>query len=121
MEFYADLPANGLDLPALHQLLSIHNLTRLCRSIETVISDQQTCGVIYCVWGQFNIHREPLIDGVRFSLPTCPNALAWTVTLNNDLITVHCTINKKAHDDDFVVSIERFMSDWVDGIGGISL
>lgn len=116
MEFYEELPANGFDNSALQQHLSIHNLPRLCRSIETVIYDNQTSGVIYCLWGQYEINREQLKSGVRFSLPTCPNALAWTITLTHDVITVHCTINKKNHDEDFIASIYKFMADWVEGL-----
>lgn len=121
MEFYEEISASGVDNNALQQLLSIHNLPRICRSIETVINDNRSSGVIYCLWGQYEINREQLKNGVRFSLPACPNALAWTVTLTDDVITVHCTINKKTHDDDFIASIYKFMADWAEGMSQITL
>lgn len=116
MEFYENIPAKGFDSHRLQPLLSIHNLPALCSSIDSILSDNKTSGVIYCLWGQYDINREEIKNGVRFSLPGCPNALAWTVTLHQETITVHCTINKKEHDADFIASIYKFMADWAKGM-----
>jgi hypothetical protein len=55
-------------------------------------------------------------DGVRFTLPGCPNALAWTVTAEPEGVLVHCTINRTEHDPDFIESIETFVEDWRTGL-----
>jgi len=118
VEFFAEIKHANLDASSLHRLISIKQLPQLCTSIDSVISDDIVNGVIYCVWGEFKINREELEYGVRFSLPHCPNALAWTIAIDQDTndLVIHCTINKKQHDDDFIASIEQFVLDFKSGI-----
>ncbi len=117
MEFFAEVANTNLNAEALKTLVTIERLPRLCPSISSVLSDETVSGKIYCLWGEFNINREEIRDGVRFSLPNCPNALAWTVTSDDRNNTViHCTINTNQHDPDFIESIELFVTDWHDGI-----
>ena len=102
----------------LQRQLRIETLPLWCDSIDKVLSQQGDKGEIYCIWGAFRIHREMICDGVRFTLPTCPNALQWTVTADprrHDVL-VHCTINKDEHDEDFIASIEQFVADWKAGL-----
>ena len=117
MEFYKEIKQDNIDLNALKESLTISSLPGFCSSIDTVLSEHNQEGEIYCVWGQFYIRRETIKCGVRFSLLNCPHALAWTITYNEleNNITVHCTIDKKEQDHDFVQSIHQFVSDW--GIG----
>ena len=114
MEFFAEIKNKNIDKKSLKKKLSIAQLPALCHSIDKVIRDDINNGEIYCIWGDFTINREELNDGVRFSLPNCPNALAWTITCDEerDEILIHCTIAKKQHDADFVESIEQFVADW---------
>ncbi len=114
MEFFAEIKNKNIDKSRLKKKLSIARLPELCASIDNVIRDNKDNGEIYCLWGEFEINREELNDGIRFSLPNCPNALAWTITCDEDRdeILVHCTIAKKTHDADFVESIEQFVADW---------
>lgn len=118
MEFFQEVTNTGLNDAELKNLLQINNLTTLCASINTILSDKGNEGVIYCIWGEFNIKREEIKHGVRFSLLTCPHALAWTVTLDkvNNKIVIHCTIDKKDEDPDFIDSIYEFVNDWADGL-----
>ena len=119
MEFYAEIKNPGLDVSRLKQRLAIKHLPQLSKSIDTIISDEKDKGVIYCLWGQFEINREEIRYGVRFTLPHCPNALACSITIddtNNDIIVIHCSINKKQHDEDFIDSIHQFVSDWAEGL-----
>ncbi|MDX2506942.1 MAG: hypothetical protein QNL62_21050 [Gammaproteobacteria bacterium] len=118
MEFFKEVKIHKINTKHLKKLLTIKTLPELCQSIDTVILDNHNNGQIYCLWGEFSINREELKDGVRFSLPNCPNALAWTITLDADIdtILIHCTINKRVHDKDFVESIEQFIIDWSHGI-----
>jgi hypothetical protein len=93
-------------------------LAEFCASIDRVLNwDIKTdSGEMYCLWGQFRVNRETLKHGVRFSLPECPNALAWTITAEPHATVIHCTINQQEHDPDFIASIETFVVDWSDGI-----
>jgi hypothetical protein len=118
VEFFAEIKNTDLNKKSLQKLLSIKQLPQLCCSIDSVILDNIDSGIIYCVWGQFKIHREELDYGVRFSLPHCPNALAWTIAIDQDTedLVIHCTINKKQHDEEFVASIEQFVLDFKSGI-----
>ncbi|MCW8931300.1 MAG: hypothetical protein OQL19_13805 [Gammaproteobacteria bacterium] len=114
MEFFNTIENSKLNVRNLKELLSIKNLPILCHSIHTIISDEQKNGIIYCLWGEFEINREDIRSGIRFSLPNCPNALVWSITMDDDSdnIIIHCTINKSRHEDDFIDSIEEFMNDW---------
>ena len=114
MEFFAEIKNTAFDAESLKERLSIVRLPELCRSIDTVLLDNKDSGRIYCVWGEFKINREELDNGIRFSLPHCPNALSCSITLDeeSDQIIIHCTINKKQHDADFIESIEQFVAGW---------
>lgn len=119
MEFFATtiIPATAADL---QRRLTIGKLPRWCASIERVLRDATSSGEIYCVWGTFHTNREDLQDGVRFSLPHCPNALQWTVTTghlpNPQLTVIHLTINRTEQDQDFIDSIQQFVDDWKNGL-----
>lgn len=118
MEFFQEVPSADLDIIGLKNLLTINNLTGLCASISSVTSSGETTADIYCIWGAFSLKREEIRYGVRFSLLNCPHALAWTITFNDESqnIIIHCTIDKKEEDQDFVESIHEFVADWSKGI-----
>lgn len=118
MEFFKKVPAINLQASDLKQLLTIKNLPVLCASIDTVISDRGDEAGIYCLWGEFNLRRDEIREGVRFSLLNCPHALAWTVTYDEvrQYITIHCTIDETEQEEEFVDSIEVFVTDWSQGI-----
>ena len=119
MEFFAtiSITASAADL---QRRLTISELPRWCPSIEKVLRDASSSGEIYCVWGTFDIHREELREGVRFTLPGCPNAFQWTVTTepppNARHAVVHLTINRTEHDQDFIDSLQQFVDDWKTGL-----
>lgn len=119
MEFLttANMPFTANEL---QRYLRIDTLPLWCASISRVLSHQGERGRIYCHWGEFAIHQEILRDGVRFTLPGCPNALQWTITADGDKQTgqvmVHCTINQPRADADFIESLEQFMNDWQVGL-----
>ena len=116
MEFFRQLPLER-DATALQALLTLPRLPQLCASIDALQEQQDANrGAIYCLWGTFRIHRELIRNGVRFTLPDCPNALAWTITAEATSLCLHCTINQQSHEADFIDSIHQFMQDWVDGL-----
>ncbi|HHJ15523.1 MAG TPA: hypothetical protein ENJ80_02385 [Gammaproteobacteria bacterium] len=118
MEFFAEIQNVDLDADGLKHLLKIENLASLCDSISTVVSHGEDGGVMFCIWGEFEVRRDEIRYGVRFSLPNCPNALAWTVTFDeaSKSAVIHCTIDRKEHDEDFVASIREFVDGWSEGI-----
>jgi len=118
MEFFKEVYSPNLDLDHLKKLLSVEKLASLCASINTVIAYNESEGDIYCIWGEFNIKREEIRYGVRFSLLNCPHALAWTITFNevNQNIIIHCTIDKAEQATDFIESIHDFVEDWSNGL-----
>lgn len=132
MEFFSETLNPALDLDRLNSILTIKQLPVYCQSITSVLSDNKSDGVIYCPWGEFVVNRQAIKDGVRFSLPNCPNALCWTITSDatgadtgtddcgSGNITIHCTINTKTHDEDFIDSIKQFVDDWAAGLSEVS-
>lgn len=119
MEFFATLNASATE-QVLQQQLRIETLPRFCVSIYEVLRDEGERGEISTVWGLFDVQRECIRAGVRFTLPGCLNAVNWTVTVNLDdgvdEVTVHCTINRRQQDADFVESLEEFVQDWRRGL-----
>lgn len=119
MEFFAEVHGPLIEVQDLSDRLTISTLPAYCASIDTVLSAQSDSeGEIYCVWGQFKVSRQRIRNGVRFSLLNCPHALAWSVTLHErpQDIVIHCTIDKKEEDNEFVESIEQFVLDWRKGL-----
>ena len=118
MEFFA-FASMPTDSAQLQEVLTISRLPAFCASIDKVFTDNGDSGEIYCLWGKFTVNREMIRDGVRFSLPGCPNALAWTVAVNSeatDEVVVHCTINRRKPDTDFSESIRQFVDEWTYGL-----
>lgn len=118
MEFfaYASVRMSASDI---QRYINISNLVEWCASIDKVLSVEDERGNIYCVWGEFRVHRELISEGVRFTLPNCKNGIQWTLTpnpVNFVEVMIHCTINRTDHDPDFVDSLEIFVNDWRAGI-----
>ena len=121
MEFFATADIR-MHAPDLQRHVRINNLPEWCASISQVLESQGEKGNIYSVWGEFRVHREVIRDGVRFTLPSCPNALQWTVTVEGGApagkVVVHCTINRAEHAPDLIDSIRQFVADWKAGLEG---
>ena len=118
MEFLKVIPANDLESNKLKNLLTLKSLPVLCAAIDTVSSEKENEADIYCIWGEFNVRRDEIKHGVRFSLLNCPHALSWTITFDkvNQKIIIHCTIDKSEQEQDFIESIDEFVADWSQGI-----
>ena len=118
MELLEVLETPHLDNNKLKNILTIKNLPKLCNSIETILSNDISEGVIYCLWGKHRINREILKDGVQFSFQECPHALAFSITTNNDgnKIFIRCSTDTDVQDEDFLESIREFIDNWVTGI-----
>ena len=119
MEFFATLDV-ATTQQDLQQQLRLEVLPRFCASIYEVLEHEGDWGKISTVWGLFDVRRETIRGGLRFTLPGCLNAVTWTVTVSPDenveQVTVHCTINRRQQDADFVESLEEFVQDWHRGL-----
>jgi hypothetical protein len=119
MEFFAQTQSD-CEIGVLQNLLTIPELPRLCTAIDKVLQHDGDSGKIYCLWGEFSVHREVIRNGARFTLPGCPNALAWSVTREEidgtNSVLIHCTINQRSHEPDFIESIEYFVDAWQQGM-----
>lgn len=116
MEFVAKASALMRDAD-LQRYVRIDNLSDWCAAIDRVSGVQGERGEIDCLWGHFRVHREMIRDGVRFTLPTCPNALQWTVTAGSrGEVVVHLTINREEQDADALDSYRQFVAEWKSGI-----
>jgi hypothetical protein len=119
MEFYATslISASSDDL---QQRLTIKALPQWCASIEKVLHDALTSGEVFCVWGTFQVRREEVDGGVRFTFPGCPNVFQWSVTTGHpphpQHTVIHATINRREHDQDFIDSLQQFVEDWKTGL-----
>lgn len=119
MEFFeiADVKTK----PEILQELTVRKLNHYCADIDKILSiEHDNSADVYCLWGEFTVHRQVINGGVRFSLPKCPNALAWTITTGfdpePDKVVIHCTINRTEHDADFIESIQSFIHSWKVGL-----
>jgi len=107
--------------PETLQKLTVRKLNQYCSDIDKVLHiENDNSADVYCVWGEFTVHRQVINGGVRFSLPNCPNALAWTITTGfepepNEVV-IHGTINRTEHDADFIESIQLFIQSWEVGL-----
>lgn len=119
MEFFAI--ADVQTSPDALQSLTVAELATYCADIDKVLnSDSDDKGSVYCIWGEFSVERQIVKGGIRFTLPNCPNALAWTITTGlpptPDKVVIHCTINRTEHEEDFIDSIESFTEAWRIGL-----
>ena len=119
MEFFAKADNHGVDATTLYERLTIEALPEYTPSIDNVLSmNSESRGEIYSNWGQFDITREKIRNGVRFALLNCPHAFVWTITVHpqQDVLIVHCTIDKEDEEPEFVESIEQFVAEWADSL-----
>ncbi|KAG1707815.1 Formate dehydrogenase subunit alpha [Nymphon striatum] len=130
VKYLSTKPGDELELEFDEELTSIQNsikaLSKLGVRMEVCAVATKVFGVdnktipteMNIVGDEFNINVEELKYGVRFSLPNCPNALAWSVTIDADSndVVIYCSINKHEHDEYFIETIKQFMDDWQVGI-----
>jgi hypothetical protein len=114
MEFfeYADILTTQEEI---RNKVSIDTLPFFCEEIDEVDAAEELGRVIYFRhWGRFHLRQEDVMGGVRFSVPDCPNTLAWTVTTGYppypEKIVLHGTINRLAHDAEFIEATQALLA-----------
>ena len=116
MEFHRILDGTT-DPDSLQRRLTVPALPTACELIDNLVEDRGADqGVIYCLWGEFRVNRELIHGGVRFSLPDCPNGVAWTLTTGHppdeSAVVLHLTMHRREHEPDFIESLEAFADAW---------
>lgn len=114
MEFFEFADVQTTE-PAIRNVLQVENLPQFCAEIDAVDRPEPLGHVIYFPhWGRFHIRREEIMGGVRFWIPDCPNALAWTVTTgyppHPQRIVLHATINRTFHDEEFIEATRALLA-----------
>lgn len=117
MEFFefADVAASQEEI---RSRVSMDTLPDFCEEIEAVdaadAAEELGRVVYFRQWGRFHIRQETVMGGVRFSVPDCPNALAWTVTTgyppHPEKIVLHATINRTEHHPEFIDATEALLA-----------
>ncbi len=119
MEFYHSVKVN-LDPEKIQAAMTITNLPKFCVSIYEVMFDDGSLGEINCIWGVFRIHREAINGGVRFTLPGCPNGVAWMLTTglppDPESVDIYCSFRGIQPDADFQEATLEFMNNWKRGL-----
>ena len=103
--------------------VSVDTLPDYCEEVEAVDGLEELGRVIYFrQWGRFHIRQETVMGGVRFSVPDCPNALAWTVTTGYppclEKIVLHATINRTEHSPEFIGATKALLAAFKTGLEG---
>ncbi|MDA3786733.1 MAG: hypothetical protein PF568_07625 [Deltaproteobacteria bacterium] len=122
MEFFefADVVTSQEEIRA---KVSVETLPDYCEEVEAVDAVEELGRVIYFrQWGRFHIRQETVMGGVLFSVPDCPNALAWTVTTGYppclEKIVLHATINRTEHSPEFIGATKALLAAFKTGLEG---
>ncbi len=116
MEFFSDADV-VMAVGDIQRHIVVANLSQWCESIVQVHNDHHNKGRVSCLSGDFVVHRELLSEGVRFTIPSGPHAIQWTITsLGEAGVRVHCTLNTPKAEAGFVERIEHFMANWRAGL-----
>src|SRR5512143_3723786 len=119
MEFFetAQVRMSASDIQ--HEV-TIGTLHDWCASIENVRDVEGSRGQVKSLWGEFGIHRELVGNGVRFTFPSSPCGLQWTITADaGNLTEVQIYDRAKRHylHDERIRTLQIFINDWRAGLG----
>jgi len=103
----------------IHENIHIDNLEKLTET-NFIIEKNNNNALIGTLWGEFNLSYNKINGGVRFTLTSCPNALAWTITSGfppeRNKIILHATINRTRKPQEFIDEVTDFLDDWETGL-----
>lgn len=104
----------------IQETLALNRMPEVCGLICKVQEKGEDRGDMSCLWGYYPVHRQNINGGVRFTLPTCPNAMAFTITTGYPpapgQVVIHLTMSRTEHDPDFVETVEEFLDAWGEGL-----
>lgn len=118
MEFFATAQVRMSASDIQHEV-TISTLHDWCASIENVRDVEGSRGKVKSLWGEFGIHRELIGNGVRFTFPSSPCGLQWTLTADPGNLTevqIYASANRHQLDDEMLRTLEIFITDWRAGL-----
>lgn len=121
MEFFA---IADITMPpaVIREKITLAALPDYCESFVLVECVQGDCCEVESVLGRFQVTRQEIYGGLRFTMPTCPNCFAWTITSglppDPDKVMVHATINRTEQEPWFIEAIAEFVVQWRAGLEG---
>ena len=120
MEFF-EFAKVATTAEGIRNVITIETLPEVCEEIESIDEMEELGRVIYFhQWGRYHIKCDEVMGGVRFWVPDCPNALAWTVTTgyppHPEQIVLHGTFNRPAHSDEFIFATESLLRAFKKGL-----
>jgi hypothetical protein len=121
MEFFATANVN-MDPEAITEKITLAALPDYCGSFALVDCLAKDSCEVDSIWGRFQVTRQEITGGLRFTMPTCPNCFAWTITSglppSPDKVMIHSTFNRQEHEQWFIESMEEFVQQWKAGLEG---
>jgi hypothetical protein len=121
MEFFR-IAEVKTDQDEIRRELTIDSLPSVCEAVDSLGGESKLGREIYFLeWGLYHIRRDEVMGGVRFWVPDCPNALAFTVTTGfppePGKVVIHATINRTEHDPSFIAATEDLVDTLAAGLG----
>jgi hypothetical protein len=121
MEFFATANVN-MDPESIREKITLATLPDYCESFAQVDCLAEDSCEVESIWGRFQVTRQEITGGLRFTMPTCPNCFAWTITSGlpptPDKVVIHSTFNRQEHEQWFIESMEEFVQQWKAGLEG---
>lgn len=119
MEFFA-VARVSTSPEIIRAMITLASLPEYCESFALVDCLAGDSCEVESVWGRFQVVRQEITGGLRFTMPTCPNCFAWTITTalppDPGKVAVHGTINRSDHEAWFIESMEEFVQQWQAGL-----
>lgn len=120
MEFF-EIASASLTPELIRERVTIDALPDYCDEIDVLDEPEDLGRVVYFLqWGRYHIRRDLVMGGVRFWVPDCPNALAWTVTTgyppSPDKVMLHATFNRPDHEPEFIEATKALLAAFKQGL-----
>jgi hypothetical protein len=119
MEFFAIADVN-MASEAIREKITLAALPDYCESFALVDCLGKDSCEVESIWGRFQVTRQEITGGLRFTMPTCPNCFAWTITSGlpptPDKVVIHSTFNRQEHEQWFIESMAEFVLQWQAGL-----
>ena len=121
MEFFAIANIN-MDQEDIREKITLAALPEYCESFALVDCLAKDSCDVESIWGRFQVTRQEITGGLRFTMPTCPNCFTWTITSGlpptPEKVVIHSTFNRREHEQWFIESMEEFVVQWKAGLEG---
>lgn len=79
MEFFA-IANIAMSPETIREKITMAALPDYCESFALVEAIKEDNCEVESIWDRFQVTRQEIYGGLRFTMPTCPNCFAWTIT-----------------------------------------